>query len=789
VGEPDRLAPGHLRGADRHPLIGTKHDPSRQSMSMKPARQAHRPSAASTRLAASLFASAVVVLLLVSVVDEWRFAKQRIGIEIAETSSGLVVRSIQPDSAAAASGLQINDRLISVAGQAVGSLDEFDALRARITDPELDLTIGRGSDTKTLSLRPGGPIDLTAILGQILLIGAYLGLAWIAAQYRQEDLRARLLMWFVSLIALEMAMPAGLTMNSTQRLALHSCWLLLTGVQIALELHLVSLIPKPLPWHRRHRRLFPAVWYALGAGVGVGLAGWQAWVSLEKTPPLTSWRDPTEFVMVAWALSVVLILLFQIATAASKRGRSQALLVLLGVLPWALITSASTLWPEWHALGYGQLLMLENLALFVLPLTVFIAIFRYGLFSIDRLVRRGLVYGSVAGLLMLSLYLLLTQVMPLIIDRFGAQNGLWLITVLAMAIGVAFRPLRNGVERVIEQGLFPERHELRLRLIAITSSLSSSDDLPVLLERLALEVRKALAVDWSMVHIESPAMARRVSGSGIVPVAGDWEQLTNALAVGSPIHRWLSQRRRSALVDRLPDELSAHRDGLRKLQAEALVPFVTRQQLTGILCLSSKRTGPFDREELELLDLFSHQVAMRVENLRLQREATYEEMTGLMRREAILQCLEAEWSRAARLGSDLSVCMIDLDHFKSINDAHGHLVGDRLLKEVAGALTEHVRTIDFLGRFGGEEFLLILPNTDEQGARKVAEKLRQVIANTLIELPKDNQAIGVTASFGVATMGVANQNSPLELLHQADQALFRAKSAGRNRINTLLGAV
>lgn len=157
---------------------------------------------------------------------------------------------------------------------------------------------------------------------------------------------------------------------------------------------------------------------------------------------------------------------------------------------------------------------------------------------------------------------------------------------------------------------------------------------------------------------------------------------------------------------------------------------------------------------------------------RLEILSTTDALTGLKNRRAINADLENEWAYAARYGTPLSVLMMDLDHFKRVNDTLGHQGGDELLKAVAEILTRHNRTNDSAARFGGEEFIAVLPNTDERGARNLAERIRLEV-----------ESIGVTTiSIGVAARG-ALMNTPEDLVKAADNALYRAKRKGRNRVS------
>src|SRR3954452_9731105 len=150
--------------------------------------------------------------------------------------------------------------------------------------------------------------------------------------------------------------------------------------------------------------------------------------------------------------------------------------------------------------------------------------------------------------------------------------------------------------------------------------------------------------------------------------------------------------------------------------------------MIGLLMVGRKEGArAWPAEELDLLNLLAHHVATVFENARLFESATYEGLTGLLRREAILEQLDRELERAQRYGRPLTIAMADLDHFKEVNDRQGHLAGDALLKRISQVASTGLRSTDWMGRYGGEEFLLVLPETGMAGACGVAEKIRALV--------------------------------------------------------------
>jgi len=164
-------------------------------------------------------------------------------------------------------------------------------------------------------------------------------------------------------------------------------------------------------------------------------------------------------------------------------------------------------------------------------------------------------------------------------------------------------------------------------------------------------------------------------------------------------------------------------------------------------------------------------------NRRLAEQAMTDDLTGLANRRHGERQLEREIALAVRKGNDLGLVRVDIDHFKAINDEHGHQAGDRVLREVARRLGDAVRGGDLLARWGGDEFVAILPSTDRAGALRAAERLRAAVAESPVGV--DEIATAVTVSVGWAHwIG----DTPGDLLARADQALYAAKDAGRNMV-------
>ena len=197
---------------------------------------------------------------------------------------------------------------------------------------------------------------------------------------------------------------------------------------------------------------------------------------------------------------------------------------------------------------------------------------------------------------------------------------------------------------------------------------------------------------------------------------------------------------------------------------------------------------PFDQNELQVrLRAGTRLVGLQAQLLSareaLREQATRDSLTRLWNRNSILEALSRELARARREGSPLGVVMVDLDHFKHINDNHGHLAGDAMLREAARRMQNSVRQYDSIGRYGGEEFLILLPHCGEAESFAQAERLRKQLGQSDVRI--DDTSLRITASFGVTAALLGEPWTAEGLLRKADEALYAAKKSGRNRVEIL----
>ncbi|HEU4730221.1 MAG TPA: sensor domain-containing diguanylate cyclase [Kofleriaceae bacterium] len=230
--------------------------------------------------------------------------------------------------------------------------------------------------------------------------------------------------------------------------------------------------------------------------------------------------------------------------------------------------------------------------------------------------------------------------------------------------------------------------------------------------------------------------------------------------------------------DEISSQGSAH--GIRSWLG---VPLFMYGGCEGVIAVQSTHARVFRADHQRLLESLGLQIAAALQNAHLYELAMVDGLTGLFMRRYFDARIEEEIERSKRYGTVFSVVMMDVDDFKRLNDAHGHLIGDRVLRGIANVVKSQMRGVDTAARYGGEEIAVILPRTEMVNAYNVGERIRAAIADLRITTDSDpSQALRVTASFGIAGYPESTAIDGEDLVRRADRALYRAKKTGKNRV-------
>ena len=244
----------------------------------------------------------------------------------------------------------------------------------------------------------------------------------------------------------------------------------------------------------------------------------------------------------------------------------------------------------------------------------------------------------------------------------------------------------------------------------------------------------------------------------------------------------------------LVDDLSLHSERIGPVEKSLpqtgsflCIPMVHKNSLLGMLTFTREKPAAFPKAEIRFLTLVARQASMALLNAQLYQEklelSVTDDLTKLANRRQMQTRLEMEWNRARRFKTTMSVLMIDIDLFKRYNDINGHLLGDEVLSRFARVLEGNTRKVDTVARFGGEEFVVILPGQDKKTAASVGEKLRRAVAETEFSSTSSQPKGHLTITVGVATFPEDSQD-PTELIDRADLALYVAKRAGRDQVSS-----
>jgi two-component system cell cycle response regulator len=346
--------------------------------------------------------------------------------------------------------------------------------------------------------------------------------------------------------------------------------------------------------------------------------------------------------------------------------------------------------------------------------------------------------------------------------------------------------------------------ETRRTLVDILHEVTGDLSVPELYHLLVRRAARALDVSHCSVIIARPGaetatVVAAVENPAVTALAINldrYPELQSALETGQPV---LAEDIHSHPLYENVREVWSLEGIAISIRSVIALPFtIDRGEYGVFLVRRTLEQPPFATDDLEFArEVVTAAVAViqrartiertRADNARLEQLALTDPLTQLLNRRALTETVTAEMERALRYDAPMAVLMVDLDHFKRVNDTHGHLVGDDVLRDLAALLRTLARTTDVVARYGGEEFVLLLPETDEEGALGFAERIRKAVAATPFaagDIPDRPDGLTLTASLGLATFPAARIGTVDELLARADSALYRAKAAGRDRVST-----
>lgn len=348
-------------------------------------------------------------------------------------------------------------------------------------------------------------------------------------------------------------------------------------------------------------------------------------------------------------------------------------------------------------------------------------------------------------------------------------------------IADAFNVMTDNLQRYVSE-LEESRDELRRSLERLGITLRSTHDLEAMLGVVLDTAAVTLGARAGVLYLITP------SGQDLEPrVAVGHEPPGEPIRMGEGIAGRAAETQRPLLVEPRGEGVDPASPVEPPAPTALAVPLVRGERTIGVLALYGRNVPqPFAVEDLDTLGSFAAQASVAIENVLLHQEAQRlsitDGLTGVWNRRYLSLILTKEIDRAQRFDRPLSVLMVDIDHFKRVNDDHGHLRGDEVLVELTRRMMRTLRgNIDTLARYGGEEFVIVLPETPREGARVVANKVRRAVRGRPFT-SDSGPDVRLTVSIGVASFPADGQTAD-ELLQAADGAMYRAKGRGRDRVD------
>ena len=354
--------------------------------------------------------------------------------------------------------------------------------------------------------------------------------------------------------------------------------------------------------------------------------------------------------------------------------------------------------------------------------------------------------------------------------------GFLLLSLTYLLINLVFSRL-SRTQKQLEARV----HDLEI-LNATARRLSASLQLEELVEAVARETCKAIP------EAEVVALVHRRAGGETGFVLDGFDRtgerfFRQSIAEGEGAAGWVMTRGMAKRIDDLADTDVVVDQGGSGIRSWLGVPLFMYGGCEGVVAVQSSHPAAFRADHQRLLESLGLQISAALQNAHLYELAMVDGLTGLFMRRYFDARIEEEIERSKRYGTPFSVVMMDVDDFKKLNDEHGHVIGDRVLRAIANVVKAQMRGVDTAARYGGEEIALILPRTDMLSAYNVGERIRAAIFEQRVTTDSEPpRVLGVTASFGIAAYPESKAASGEDLVRRADRALYRAKKTGKNRV-------
>jgi len=340
-------------------------------------------------------------------------------------------------------------------------------------------------------------------------------------------------------------------------------------------------------------------------------------------------------------------------------------------------------------------------------------------------------------------------------------------------VDITARKLAEAAER--------DQRALAEALRDTAAALNSTLSLDEVLERILIHVGKVVPYHAANLMLVENGMARVDRFYGYRELGHEEEILFSQVRIEDIFH--LQQMANTGMPVAYPDTSRVEGWELAWVRSYVGAPIMVKGKLVGFIKLIGLEPDFYNPDLINRLQAFADQSAVAIENANLyaevQRLATLDELTNILNRRRLFELGNLELERSRRYQLDFSAILLDIDHFKKINDTYGHTTGDKVLRGLAELISHNIREVDLFGRYGGEEFVVRLPQSNAMCAKEAAERLRELAAK--LQFYTDKGMLQLTISLGIAELS-SDIYSLAALIDRADQAMYMAKQAGRNRV-------
>lgn len=408
--------------------------------------------------------------------------------------------------------------------------------------------------------------------------------------------------------------------------------------------------------------------------------------------------------------------------------------------------------------------------------STFYAITRYRLFDIHIFISR-----SIFLILVLFIVTVIHTIIFKILEPFVGVVISTLLSFFVIGSILGLTSFFSGLQRNINQLILKDKYNYQNLLKEFSKSIVTILEPSELFNHLVEAIKNSLKVERIFLFLKDKDDFYRIYFKWQTKADFAVEQTLDPYLI-----EWLEKKKEIFICEEqsrlwTEDKFKELFSKTRTLGAELVAPLIFKNQLIGMLVLGGKGDGtPYLKSDIEILETLANQAAIAIENARLYSEAITDGLTGVYHQKYLLIRLREEKERARRYGASFGLLMVDIDHFKKINDTYGHLTGDSVLCAVADLFKKHTRLTDVVARYGGDEFLILLPNIQRDGLISLGERIRKELEGSVFQ-----DGLRVTISIGAKCFSAEDKDLLLEeeaLVKKVDEALYLAKQKGRNRL-------